>query len=306
MKPRQRTISVLCQFQKHESLEDKKRKNDSCNFNLFFSVKKRFFYWLKKGMLRMYTMDLTGKVAIVTGGANGIGKAIAVALLDCGAKVAVVDKADNPAKATDSVLNVSADVSSRDQVQQMIEQVTKHFGRLDILVNNAGISTMDYFVDMKEKDWDKTMDVNAKGVYLCMQAAANVLKQQGEGGKIINISSQAGKNGYQLMGSYVASKHAVLGMTKVASLELAKDKINVNAVCPGIVETNMKRTERVIGGELRKVDANAIELEDNSQVPLGRTGVPQDIANVVIFLASGYSDYMTGQGINVTGGMTMN
>ncbi|WP_229720331.1 SDR family NAD(P)-dependent oxidoreductase [Oceanobacillus neutriphilus] len=257
-------------------------------------------------MFMMYTMDLTGKVAIVTGGANGIGKAIVNALLDCGAKVAVADKTEVPANTADNILYVATDVSKSDQVDKMVKHVTNHFGRLDILVNNAGISTMDYFVDIKENDWDKTMDVNAKGVYLCMQAAANVLKQQGEGGKIINISSQAGKNGYQLMGSYVASKHAVLGMTKVAALELAKDKINVNAVCPGIVETDMKRTERTIGGELRKVDAEAIELEDNSQVPLGRTGVPQDIANVVIFLASAYSDYMTGQGVNVTGGMTMN
>ncbi|PAV27595.1 oxidoreductase [Virgibacillus profundi] len=254
----------------------------------------------------MYTMDLTGKVAIVTGGANGIGKAIADALMDCGAKVAVVDMAVHEKDSNDRIVYVPADVSKSDQVEKMIEKVTEHFGRLDILVNNAGISTMDYFVDMKESDWDKTMDVNAKGVYLCMQAAAKVLKQQGNGGKIINIASQAGKNGYQLMGSYVASKHAVLGMTKVAGLELAKDKINVNAICPGIVETEMKQTERVIGGKLRKVDAAAIKQEDDSQVPLGRTGTPEDIANVAVFLASHFSDYMTGQGINVTGGMTMN
>ena len=107
------------------------------------------------------------------------------------------------------------------------------------------------------------------------------------------------------MGSYVASKHAVLGLTKVAAIELAKDQINVNAVCPGIVETNMKHTEREIGGQLRG-SVKDIEQEDNSQIPLGRTAVPQDIANVVVFLASKYSDYMTGQGINVTGGMTMN
>ena len=254
----------------------------------------------------MYTMDLTGKVAIVTGGANGIGKGIVDAFVDCGANVAVVDLAVNEEDSGNQVIYVPADVSKRDQVDEMIQKVTAIFGRLDIFVNNAGISTMDYFVDMKENDWDKTMDVNAKGVYLCMQAAAKVLKQQGDGGKIINIASQAGKNGYQLMGSYVASKHAVLGMTKVAALELAQDKINVNAICPGIVETGMKQTERVIGGKLRKVDAAAIELEDNSQVPLGRTGRPQDIANVAVFLASHFSDYMTGQGINVTGGMTMN
>lgn len=254
----------------------------------------------------MYTMDLTDKVAIVTGGAHGIGKAIVDAFLDCGAKVTVVDMAKTHDETTANTFHVQADVSNPEQVTAVVESVIDHFGRVDILVNNAGISTMDYFVDIKEQDWDKTIDVNAKGVYLCMQAVAKQLQEQGQGGKIINIASQAGKNGYQLMGSYVASKHAVLGMTKVAALELAKDNINVNAVCPGIVETTMKQTERVIGGNLRGLQAEDIKHEDNSQVPLGRTAVPADIANVVVFLASTYSDYMTGQGINVTGGMTMN
>ena len=254
----------------------------------------------------MYTMDLTGKVAIVTGGANGIGKAIVDAFLDCEAKVTIVDMQPNTSEQTENTLYVQADVSNPEQVEAMVEKTVAYFGRVDILVNNAGISTMDYFVDIKESDWNKTMDVNAKGVYLCTQAVAKVLQSQGEGGKIINIASQAGKNGYRLMGSYVASKHAVLGLTKVAAIELAKDKINVNAVCPGIVETNMKHREREIGGELRGLEAEEIEREDNSQIPLGRTAVPQDIANVVVFLASTYSDYMTGQGINVTGGMTMN
>lgn len=183
----------------------------------------------------MYTMDLTGKVAIVTGGANGIGKAIVDAFLDCGAKVAVADMSVTEKDANDDIYYVQTNVSKSDQVEDMIKKVITHFGRLDILVNNAGISTMDYMVDIKEEDWERTMDVNAKGVYLCTQAAAKVLQAQGKGGKIINISSQAGKNGYRLMGSYVASKHAVLGMTKVAAIELAKDQINVNAVCPGIV-----------------------------------------------------------------------
>ncbi|RKQ29346.1 SDR family NAD(P)-dependent oxidoreductase [Oceanobacillus halophilus] len=254
----------------------------------------------------MYAMDLRGKAAIVTGGANGIGKAIVDALLDCGAQVTVVDMAPVTEESTENMLYVQADVSNSEQVEAMVERTVNHFGRVDILVNNAGISTMDYFVDIKEADWDKTMDVNAKGVYLCTQAVAKVLQAQGEGGKIINLASQAGKNGYRLMGSYVASKHAVLGMTKVAAIELAKDQINVNAVCPGIVETTMKHTEREIGGRLRGLEAEDIRQEDNHQIPLGRTAVPQDIAHVVIFLASTYSDYMTGQGINVTGGMTMN
>lgn len=254
----------------------------------------------------MYCMDLTGKVAIVTGGASGIGKASVEALLECGASVGLVDRAVLPNDSRENVITLQADISKPEQVEEMVDNVVNHFGRLDILVSSAGISSMDYAVDIKEKDWDRVMDVNAKGVYLCSQSAARYMKKQGQGGKIINISSQAGKNGYQLMGSYVASKHAVLGFTKVMALELARDQINVNAICPGIVETDMKRNERVIGGEMRGLDADAVQQEDVSQVPLGRTATPDDIANVVVFLASQYSDYMTGQGINVTGGMTMN
>lgn len=259
----------------------------------------------EKGGSNMYVMDLTGKVAIVTGGAKGIGKAIVDALCECGAQVAVIDLASAPEDQPENLLYFQADITQSDLVRKYIDKTVQHFGRLDILVNNAGVSSMDYVVDIKEADWERVMDVNAKSVYLWSQAAAQYLIEQGQGGKIINIASQAGKNGYRLMGSYVASKHAVLGFTKVMGIELAKHQINVNAVCPGIVETDMKRRERVIGGELRGLDAQAIEMEDISQVPLGRTAKPEDVANVVIFLASRFSDYMTGQGINVTGGMTM-
>ncbi|WP_058308579.1 SDR family NAD(P)-dependent oxidoreductase [Gracilibacillus massiliensis] len=253
----------------------------------------------------MFTMDLSGQVAVVTGGANGIGKAIVDALRYSKAKVAVVDVHPNQQKTDNDLLYIQADVTQKSEINKMVDQVIDTFGRIDILVNNAGISTMDYFVDIREEDWDKTMDVNAKGVQLCSQAIAKKMKQQGDGGKIINIASQAGKNGYRLMGSYVASKHAVIGLTKVMALELASDQINVNAVCPGIVETSMKHRERELGGKLRNLDGNAIKEEDISQVPLGRTGTPEDIAYVVIFLASKFSNYMTGQAINVTGGMTM-
>lgn len=253
----------------------------------------------------MYCMDLTGKVAIVTGGAQGIGKAIVDAFLECGAKVAVADREIKLDHSNEKLLYIQTDVTKSEQVEETVQTIVNHFGRLDILVNNAGISTMDYAIDIKEEDWDLVMNVNAKGVYLFSKAVARILKDQGQGGKIINISSQAGKNGYRLMGSYVASKHAVLGFTKTMAIELAQAGINVNAVCPGIVETDMKRHERVLGGELRGLTAELIRQEDYSQVPLGRTAEPQDVANVVVFLASRYSDYMTGQGVNVSGGMTM-
>ncbi len=124
-------------------------------------------------------------------------------------------------------------------------------------------------------------------------------------GRIIVIASQAGKNGYRGMSAYVASKHAVLGLIKTAAIETAPNQILINAVCPGIIETEMKQRERVEGGALRGMSAEAVRQEDISQVPLKRTGTPQDVANVVLFLASPLSSYMTGQAINVTGGMTM-
>lgn len=259
----------------------------------------------------MLKIDLSGQVAVVTGGAKGIGKGIVQALVKAGANVVIGDidllTAKKTAAAISSqVIAFQLDVTNKASVDLLFEKTIEHFGRLDILVNNAGISTMDYLVDIQEADWDRVMNVNAKGVFLCSQAAARIMLAQNEGGKIINIASQAGKNGYRCMGNYCASKHAVMGLTKVMAVELAKDQINVNAVCPGIVETDMKRTERVWGGELRQMTAKDIEEEDNSQVPLGRTALPEDISGVVLFLASAYADYMTGQGINVTGGMTMN
>jgi len=259
----------------------------------------------------MYILDLTNKVAVVTGGAKGIGRAIVEALVDCGAKVVVADiNYDFAVELSreigeENTMPVKANVIIKKDVEIMIKNTINRFGKLDILVNNAGISTMDYAINIKEKDWDRVMNINAKGTFLCSQVAAKAMVQKKIKGKIINIASQAGKNGYRCMANYCASKHAVIGFTKAIALELAKDNINVNAVCPGIIETDMKQKERLLGGELRKMTAQDIENEDNSQVPLGRTGQPQDVANLVTFLASSYSDYMTGQAINITGGMTM-
>lgn len=259
----------------------------------------------------MYCIDMTGKVAIVTGGARGIGKGIVEALVECGAKVIVADMDFEEATIVcrkigeDIALPLRVNVTSKVDAENMVNAAIKKFGRVDILVNNAGASTMDYVENIKEEDWDKIMDINAKGVLLCSQPVLKFMKKNNIKGKIINVASQAGKNGYRCMGNYCASKHAVMGLTKVMAVENAQYGININAVCPGIIETDMKRRERVWGGELRNMEAKDIENEDNSQVPLGRTGQPKDVANVVIFLASKYSDYMTGQGINVTGGMTM-
>lgn len=261
----------------------------------------------------MYSIDLTDKVAIVTGGNKGIGRSITETLLDAGAHVFIFARDIGAALqeliaeyGEQRVAGINGNVKEQSSIVELFEATMNKFGRLDILVNNAATSTMDYVVNIKEEDWDHVMDVNAKGVFLCSQLAARRMLKQDSKSKIINISSQAGKNGYRGMGNYVASKHAVLGFTKTMAVELASSNVTVNAVCPGIVETEMKHRERVEGAKVRGMTAAEIEAEDNSQVPMGRTAQPVDIAKVVLFLASDLSDYMTGQAINVTGGMTMN
>jgi len=255
----------------------------------------------------MVTIDLEGRTLVVTGGLTGIGRGIADLFRKAGANVVIGDIAcdADSERVDDRELHVRTDVTKRADAERLIAEAVAAFGRIDFVVNNSGTSTMDYAIDIREEDWDKVMDVNAKGVYLVSQAAAKQLLRQGGGGRIINIASQAGKNGYRCMGNYCASKHAVLGFTKTMAIELAKEQILVNAVCPGIVETDMKRRERIEGGLLRGMTAEEILAEDRSQVPLGRTAEPEDVANVVLFLASPLSSYMTGQAINVTGGMTM-
>ncbi len=254
----------------------------------------------------MLNLDFSGKTAVITGGLNGIGEAIGALFLEAGANVVIGDILCPPgARAVGArLVHIRTDVTRRGHAEALIACAVAHFGAVDVLVNNSGVSAMGRLESVTESEWDRVMAVNAKGVYLISQAAIGSMKRQG-GGRIINIASQAGKNGYRLMGQYVASKHAVLGLTKVLAIELARDNILVNAVCPGIVETAMKRREREEGALLRGLAAADILAEDCAQIPLGRTALPADVANVVVFLASPLASYMTGQAINVTGGMTM-
>ncbi|ALB29120.1 SDR family oxidoreductase [Companilactobacillus heilongjiangensis] len=252
---------------------------------------------------------LEKQVVLVTGGFQGIGRQVVTTFQN---EKAIVIAADLSYENTelkqvnDQEYQINLDVSSETSVQNLAKQLEELNLTPNILVNVAGISTMDYLIDSQTVDFDKTLAVNTRGTYLVSKYIVKLMVAAKKPGKVVLIASQAGKNGYRAMSAYVASKHAVLGLTKTLAIEVAKNQINVNAVCPGIIETSMKHRERKDGAKIRGLTAEAIEQEDNSQVPLGRTGTPQDVANVVLFLASPLSDYMTGQGINVTGGMTMN
>lgn len=253
--------------------------------------------------------SLEKKIVLVTGGFQGIGRQVVTTFQSEKAIVIAADLAYSNTELTqinDQEYQIRLDVSDETSVKNLADQLKAENLTPNILVNVAGISTMDYLIDSKTSDFDKTIAVNTRGTYLVTKYVVSLMVAAKRPGKVVLIASQAGKNGYRAMSAYVASKHAVLGLTKTLAIEIAKDQINVNAVCPGIIETSMKHRERKDGAKIRGLSPDDIEKEDNSQVPLGRTGTPQDVANVVLFLSSPLSDYMTGQGINVTGGMTMN
>ncbi|MBP1040699.1 SDR family oxidoreductase [Vagococcus sp. BWB3-3] len=255
----------------------------------------------------MVFSELKGKVVLIVGGAQGIGAAIRQTFVG---EEAIVLDADiqyqaGLTKGGDGAYETHVNVAEEASVKVLVETITAQGLIPDVFVAVAGISTMDFLVESQTADFDKVLRVNTRGVYLLCKYVVREMKAAGKQGRVILLASQAGKNGYRGMSAYVASKHAVLGLTKTLAIEVAVDGILVNAVCPGIIETEMKWRERVEGGQLRGMTAEEVAAEDRSQVPLGRTGEPADVANVVLFLASPLASYLTGQAINVTGGMTM-
>ena len=255
-------------------------------------------------------MMLPDKIAIVTGASKGIGRAIALRFAKEGANVVIADVDTDEAEEVAQMIRemgreclvVKCDVSSAQGVEEMVEKAMQKFGRIDILVNNAGVSSMAPMVELEEKDWDFNMDINAKGQFLCSRAVAkHMIKQRS--GKIINNASLAAKRGARFLAHYSASKFAVLGLTYTMAIELAPYNITVNAVCPGIVETDMIRREWKWEGDLRGMTPEKVRKEVLSTIPLGRLAKPEDIAGVVAFLASEDADYITGQAININGGM---
>ncbi|KML10460.1 3-oxoacyl-ACP reductase [Bacillus safensis] len=245
---------------------------------------------------------LTNKTAVVTGASRGIGRSIAIDLAKSGANV-VVNYSGNEAKANEVVdeikalgqqaFAVKADVSNAEEVQAMMKQAIDTFGSIDILVNNAGITKDNLLMRMKENEWDDVININLKGVFNCTKAVTRQMMKQ-RNGRIINLASVVGVCGNPGQANYVAAKAGVIGLTKTTAKELATRHITVNAVAPGFISTDMTD----------KLDEN-VQTEMLKQIPLARFGAPEDISNVVVFLASEGAGYITGQTIQVDGGMVM-
>ena len=245
--------------------------------------------------------DLTGKTALVTGAAQGIGREIALALATDGADVAICDvnleaaqktAGDISAKGRKS-LALKANVAVSAEVNAMIDQVMEKFGRLDILVNNAGITRDGLILRMKDEDWDLVLSINLKGSFLCTRAALKYMSKQ-RAGTVINIASIVGAMGNAGQANYVASKAGLIGLTKTIAREYANRGITANAVAPGFIDTAMTQAlPENVRQELAK------------QIPMGKLGTPEDVANAVRFLASPWASYITGQVVHVNGGMYM-
>jgi meso-butanediol dehydrogenase/(S,S)-butanediol dehydrogenase/diacetyl reductase len=253
---------------------------------------------------------LEGKNAFVTGGASGIGKAIGAALAGAGARVCIADVNVGAAQALAAQLGaahmaIGCDVTKPLSVGEAIAAATSRFGRLDIVCANAGVSTMNRVRDLSEAEWDANFNVNAKGVFLTNQAAVRVWLKAGQPGVIVNTASLAGKTGAPLLAHYCASKFAVVGFTQSLAKEVAADGIRVNCVCPGYVRTSMQ--EREIGWEakLRAMTSEAVRAEYVALTPMGRLEEPEDVADAVLFLASDLSRFITGEALNVSGGVLM-
>lgn len=246
-------------------------------------------------------IDLTDKVALVTGGARGIGRAISKALAEAGATVVVnynrsADEAESLQTELDAAGRaahiVQANITKPEEVEALFGRARSECGRLDVLVNNAGVIKDTLLATMRASDWGRVLDVNLTGAFLCTQQAAEIMIPSGAG-KIVNISSVGAIRGGRGQANYAAAKGGLVAFTRACAVELGPKNIQVNAVLPGMIETKMSKRVRRLAGE-----------DILSRIPAGRFGAPEDIASLVLFLASSMADYVTGQAICVDGGMT--
>jgi NAD(P)-dependent dehydrogenase (short-subunit alcohol dehydrogenase family) len=249
--------------------------------------------------------EFKSKVVLVTGAGRGIGRALAMGFARAGASVAVNDLAPGGLDKTVEAIRSEggtteayvADVANKMQVELMIEDIRDAFGRIDILINNAGVEPHASLLELDEYDWDRTLAVNLKGPFLTMQSVARVMADEG-GGVVVNVASIAGRShGLKDRAAYVASKTGLIGLTREAARELAAYGVRVNAVCPGVIETEMTATLR---------QDEAMMARWLADIPQGRLGKPEDVVGMVMFLCSDAAAYVNGQAINVDGGKVMN
>lgn len=277
--------------------------------------------------------DFNGKVALVTGAATkrGMGHCVTLELAKQGADVAVLDKYEAPPslfsgdegwrglkEVVEEVKSLGrkgfatiADVSVSKQVDEAVKKVLAEFGKIDILVNCAGIpgKRENPVIECSDEDWQVILNVNLNGSFYTSRAVARDMVKRGQGGKIVHISSQAGKIGKPGRSAYASSKHGIIGLVRSLALELARHKINVNCICPGFIVTNIrdghfKEQAPVLGVSIDEARDRRYQAVSAS-IPLGRAGMAKDIADLILFLVSSKSDYMTGQAINITGGVIM-
>jgi glucose 1-dehydrogenase len=249
-------------------------------------------------------MRLKNKVALITGGTMGIGKAIAMRFADEGAKVAVSGRSMEALQDMEQILQqkgqpvmaLQSDVQYKEQAVELIAQVMRHWGRLDIMVSNAGICKPASFLEMEEQDWDNHLNINLKGTFLIGQQAAKEMVKSNEGGSIINMSSVNGLAAEDGQAHYNASKGGINLLTMSMALELAPHKIRVNALCPGFIDTRLTRP---------LINQETLIQEYVKSIPMGRVGTPEEVASAVVFLASEDSGFMTGHCMVIDGGQFM-
>jgi meso-butanediol dehydrogenase/(S,S)-butanediol dehydrogenase/diacetyl reductase len=254
-----------------------------------------------------------GKTAVVTGGSRGIGLAIAQRLADENANVVIASIDDQVEEAADilrstgaSILPIICDISKIEEVKALYDRTEAKYGKLDISVQNAGIITISKIEDLTEKEWDDTLEVNTKGVFLCCQEAIRRMRKFNVNGKLINMASGQARAGFIYTPHYAASKYGVVGLTQSLAKEVALDGITVNAICPGIIKTEMwEYNDRVWGKMLGNYRPGELMEDWVKNIPMKRAGEGKNVAGLVAFLASEDADYITGQTINVDGGLIM-